>query len=276
MDELRLVHGDVSLSAVDFGGLGPLVILLHGLAGYAGEWAETASWLTERHRVVALDQRGHGASTRVPPNVEPGAFVGDVVAWLDALDVPRASLVGQSFGGLIAFLAAGRHPDRVTRLVVAEASPSADLEAEPEVREWLASWPVPFPDEETALRFFGGDSPRARAWAAGLEEREEGLWPRFDADVLLRALREAARGSWDVWSSIRCPTLIVRGESGLAEDEVEAMATRLGAPAVETVARAHHDVHLEQPDEWRRIVEHFLDVEQDLPRTGAGARKPGS
>ena len=99
MDELRLDHGDVSLSAIDFGGMGPLVVLLHGLAGYAGEWAESASWLRERHRVVALDQRGHGASTRVPPTVAPGAFVEDVVAWLDALGPrARASSASRSAG----------------------------------------------------------------------------------------------------------------------------------------------------------------------------------
>jgi pimeloyl-ACP methyl ester carboxylesterase len=151
VDELRLDHGDVSLSAVDFGGRGPPVILLHGLAGYAGEWTESASWLRERHRVVALDQRGHGASERLPPTVVPGAFVEDVVTWLDALGLERASVVGQSFGGLIAFLAAARHPGRITRLVVAEASPSPDAGAEAEMREWLESWPVPFPDEEAAM-----------------------------------------------------------------------------------------------------------------------------
>jgi pimeloyl-ACP methyl ester carboxylesterase len=62
MDELRLEHQGVSLSALDFGGAGPAVVLLHGLAGYAGEWTDTASWLREGHRVLALDQRGHGGA----------------------------------------------------------------------------------------------------------------------------------------------------------------------------------------------------------------------
>jgi pimeloyl-ACP methyl ester carboxylesterase len=42
------------------------VLLLHGLARYAGEWAETAGWLTTRHRVVAPEQRGHGRSGSCP------------------------------------------------------------------------------------------------------------------------------------------------------------------------------------------------------------------
>ena len=260
MHQLRLDREDVSLSAVDFGGYGSPIVLLHGLAGYAGEWSDTSAWLHERHRVVAVDQRGHGASTRTPATVAPESFVEDVAAWLDVLRLEQASLVGQSFGGLIAFLAAALHPDRVTRLVVAEASPAADPDVEAEVREWLAEWPVPFADEAAAIRFFGGDSVRARAWAGGLEARPSGLYPRFDADTVLSALREAACGWWDAWSSIRCPTLIVRGEHGLAGEMAQTMAAQVRDAAVATVRGAGHDVHLEDPGEWRRIVQPFLDL----------------
>jgi pimeloyl-ACP methyl ester carboxylesterase len=260
VNQLRLDREDVSLSAVDFGGHGSPVVLLHGLAGYAGEWTDTGAWLRERHRVVAVEHRGHGASSRTPSAVATESFVEDVVAWFDALRFERTSLVGQSFGGLIAFLAAAFHPDRVTRLVVAEASPAADPGVEAEVREWLEQWPVPFPDEAAAIRFFGGDSVRARAWVDGLEVRQEGLYPRFDADTVLSALREAALGWWDAWSFIRCPTLIVRGEHGLAGETAQEMAAQVGVAAVATIRGAGHDVHLEDPGEWRRIVQPFLDV----------------
>ncbi|HXV33432.1 MAG TPA: alpha/beta hydrolase [Gaiellaceae bacterium] len=261
MDALRLERGDVSLAAVDFGGHGPPVILLHGLAGYGGEWIDTASWLCRRHRVVAPDLRGHGNSDKVPWTVAPRAFVTDLTAWLDALGVERAAVVGQSFGGLIAFLAAALHPERVARLVVAEASPAPDPDAEADVRAWLESWPVPFRDVDAAIRFFGGESLRARAWARGLEAREGGLWPRFDVQTLLRTLRESAAGWWDEWSSIRCPTLVVRGEHGLPADEGQAMIARVEGAALAAVPGAGHDVHLERPDEWRRVVQPFLAEE---------------
>jgi pimeloyl-ACP methyl ester carboxylesterase len=255
---LRLERKGVALRALDFRGRGPPVVLLHGLAGYGGEWTETASWLRERHRVVALDQRGHGGSTRVPATVAPDDFVGDVVAWLDELGLERACLVGQSFGGLVAFLTAGAHAERVQRLVVAEASPSSDPSAAVELEEWLESWPVPFLDREAAIRFFGGDSPRARAWAGGLETREDGLWPQFDADTLLQAVRASSSDHWDAWSWIRCPTLIVRGEHGMAAEDARAMAARLEDAVLASVPGAGHDVHLEKPAEWRCIVQRFL------------------
>jgi pimeloyl-ACP methyl ester carboxylesterase len=255
---LRLERGDVSLHALDFGGRGPPVILLHGLAGYAGEWVDTASWLCESHRVIAPDHRGHGESTRTPSTVAPEAFAADVSAWLDALGFERATVLGQSFGGLIAFLTATRHPERLARLVVAEASPAPDPSAEADVRGWLESWPLPFPDVEAAIQFFGGGSVRARAWALGLEPREDGLWPRFDQATVLEALRESSGEHWDDWDSIRCPTLIVRGEHGMTAEDAEAMASRLSHAAVETVPNAGHDVHLEQPAAWRAVVEPFL------------------
>jgi pimeloyl-ACP methyl ester carboxylesterase len=117
---------------------------------------------------------------------------------------------------------------------------------------------LPFPDLEAAVRFFGADSLRARTWALGLEAREDGLWPRFDQTTVLEALRESVSGHWDDWDSIRCPTLIVRGERGMSAEDVEGMASRLSQAAVETVPNAGHDVHLERPAAWRAVVEPFL------------------
>ncbi len=226
---------------------------------------------------MAPDLRGHGDSTRVPRTVATAAFVEDVAAWLGALGLEHASLVGHSFGGLIAFLTTARHPELVERLVVAEASPSPAPGAEAEVGAWFESWPVPFPDEEAAIRFFGGGSLRARAWAGGLEEWEDGLWPRFDAETLLWALREAAADSWDERSSIRRPTLVVRGERGLAAAEAREMVSRLDGALLETVPGAGHDVHLERPAGWRRLVEPFLAPRPPgEPPTGAGGRTLGS
>ncbi len=51
----RFQRDGVLLAGIDFGGNGPPVLLLHGLAGHASEWTQTASWLCERARVLALD-----------------------------------------------------------------------------------------------------------------------------------------------------------------------------------------------------------------------------
>src|SRR5262245_50797936 len=97
-------RGDVRLAAVDHGGQGPRLLLLDWLAGNAGEWAATAAWLRPTYRVIALEQRGHGRSTRRPRDCSCSAFVADAAFVLEHLAAEPAVVLGQSFGGKIAFL----------------------------------------------------------------------------------------------------------------------------------------------------------------------------
>lgn len=70
------VHrGDVSIAVTDLGGDGPTVLLLHGLAGSSGELLPTGHALTDSFRVLLVDQRGHGLSTRRPTDLSREACV---------------------------------------------------------------------------------------------------------------------------------------------------------------------------------------------------------
>ena len=259
MSWVSITGRDARLEALDFGGDGPGALLLHGLAGSAREWDETAAWLTETHRVVALDQRGHGRSERRPGDVSRAAFVGDAVAAIDQLELAPVILIGQSLGGHTAFLAAAERPDLVRGLVVAEASPAeADPVTVRQVAGMLSSWPRPFPSRDAALEFFGGDTLRARAWADNLEERDGELFPAFDVDVMEAALAAAEAPSWTTWASILVPCLLVRGESGaLSADEAKSMIGALPSAELATIPGGH-DVHLDAPTEWRAAVSGFL------------------
>jgi pimeloyl-ACP methyl ester carboxylesterase len=212
--------------------------------------------------VIALDERGHGDSTRAPIDVSREAHVADVVFVIDQLDLGPVILIGQSLGGNLAFLVAARHPDLVQGLVVAEACPEGDPEAvgPGEIREWLNRWPTPFPSLEAAARFFMGPSLSATAWAGGLERRADGWWPRFDVDVMVRTLHDAtSRGYWEEWKRIRCPTLVVGAGAGLVPVAIlEAMAERLPTARFVAIPRARHDLHLDRPVEWREAVTGFL------------------
>jgi pimeloyl-ACP methyl ester carboxylesterase len=250
----------VSLSCLDHGGTGPSVLLLHGLAGYAREWDDTASRLSEDHRVIVPEQRGHGRSERSPADVSPEAFVDDAEMWVRELGLAPVAVVGQSLGGLTALLLAAEHPDLVRGIVVIEATPAADPGAPARLRAWLESWPVPFATRRDAADFFGGESATANAWAAGLEERQDGLWPSFDPDVIVDILAKASgRSYWDQWSRITCPALVVRGQSGwMSEDETRRMLEELPNARLAEIQDAGHDVHLDQPDQWHAVLGEFL------------------
>ncbi|MEU7026766.1 alpha/beta hydrolase [Streptomyces sp. NPDC046275] len=262
---------DVRLSLRDWGGDGRRpFLLLHGLAGHAGEWDGLARRLrADGHRVLALDQRGHGASERHPVDVSRAAYVADALAVLDHFALDGAVLLGQSYGAHAALLAAGspegeRQAARLAAVVLVEAGPAA---AEPSVLEevggWLRAWPVPFPDRAAAVAHLGG-GPVGEGWADGLEVRDDGLWPRFDPEVMVASLAENTRpdhpGWWREWAAIRVPVLSVLGENGIIAGEEYAEMARLQPGRLHGVGLpgAGHDLHLERPELLHSLVRAFL------------------
>jgi pimeloyl-ACP methyl ester carboxylesterase len=268
VSEVLFVRDGVRLAGVDFGGDGPAVLLLHGLAGYAGEWADTAGWLSKRARVVALDARGHGNSERFPADVSRAAHLADAAFAVERLGLGPVVVVGQSLGGLTALLLASKRPDRVRGLVMVEAGPRGGGDASSheanvaELGDALRRWPAPFASREAAVEFFGGPSLNAEVWADGLEHRDGGWWPRFDVEVMMRTLHEAdSRSYWEEWERISCPVLVVRGSDGsLPRADAESMVARGSDAKLVELADAKHDLHLDQPVEWRRALSEFLDA----------------
>ena len=102
-------------------GTGEAVLLLHGLGGSRTSWEPQLSGLGSAFRCIAWDMPGYGASAPLEPLTF--AKIADAAArLLDAAGVERAHLVGESFGGMHALHTALRHPDRVSRMVLANTS----------------------------------------------------------------------------------------------------------------------------------------------------------
>jgi esterase len=95
-----LVRDGARLSVRDWGGNGPAVLLVHGLTGSQRMWRVLAPLLAERHRVVTYDQRCHGRSSG-SANYSWSAFVDDLEAVVNELELRDVTLVGHSFGAAI-------------------------------------------------------------------------------------------------------------------------------------------------------------------------------
>lgn len=97
----------------------PAVLMLHGFGGSLHSWEVWAQALSTSHRVIRFDLPGHGLSEPDPAGDYTDArSIQLTLALMDQLGVARASIVGHSIGGRIAWTFAARHPGRTDRLVL--------------------------------------------------------------------------------------------------------------------------------------------------------------
>lgn len=178
------IEGPVRI--IDYGGEGPLILLLHGLAGSAENWAAVGAGLGAFGRVVAVDLLGCGDT---PPagravSVEHNAaLVARVIA---DLGEHRAILVGHSMGGLVAMRAAVDYPRFVERIVLVDPALPLDLRDLPdgEVFVKLLGPLIPFLGPAAVWLYRAGRTPR--------QEVEETLRMNcFDIDAIPEEARES-------------------------------------------------------------------------------------
>jgi pimeloyl-ACP methyl ester carboxylesterase len=122
---MRPVTSDIELRHIEIhghrvgylsAGSGPVIVLIHGMAGSSATWRSVMPALAERFTVIAPDLVGHGASEKPRGDYSLGAFASGVRDLLLALGHERATVVGQSFGGGVAMQFAYQFPERCDRL----------------------------------------------------------------------------------------------------------------------------------------------------------------
>ncbi len=99
-------------------GSGPLLVLIHGIAGSSATWAEVLPQLAEHYTVVAPDLLGHGSSAKPRADYSLGAYASAIRDLLGVLGYERGTIVGHSLGGGVAMQFAYQFPERCERLVL--------------------------------------------------------------------------------------------------------------------------------------------------------------
>ena len=122
VDDVQYVDGPAGCIGYRRKGSGEPLLLLHPLALSGRVWASFADRLAAHYDVISPDSRGHGSSGWDGAPFGIADLADDIVVLLDALGLDAAHLLGMSMGGSVAMDVAGRYPDRVDRLVLADTT----------------------------------------------------------------------------------------------------------------------------------------------------------
>lgn len=255
---MRARTGDIDTAWHDVG-IGPPVVLIHGLADDHRAWRRVAARLMLDHRVILYDLRGHGESSLGEPEGRLSQFGADLLALCDALSLERCALAGFSLGGTIAMRAAIDAPQRVAALALVATSSRVGRAAQ----EWYLERARMVDQHDERLRDTL-DQDTADVYRSRPEETEAGLHIRrasthdprgyVNACRAMAGLREHPLD--DELGRITSPATILAGEQDqhCPPRAAEIIAERIAGSGLEVLPGAGHALPVERPDETAEAI----------------------
>jgi pimeloyl-ACP methyl ester carboxylesterase len=248
-------------------GRGAPVVLLHGLGGDGSRWGPNIAPLAKDFHVFALDQIGFGQSDKPLANYHTGMLAEFLVDFLRAVNVPKASLVGNSMGAGVALYTAAHYPSVVDRIVLADgggfraqsSAPPTPLSREALRRRQLQNSVT---REETREFFKILFHDKSLVTDKMVDEQ---LAMRLRSAFTITKIQEAgdkglgALGEEEV-RAVRAPALVVWGRYDELADPAGADRLARTIPGAQKVIidDCGHMPQLEKPDEFNRVVREFL------------------
>lgn len=104
-------------------GEGNVLLFLHGLGSTLKDWDFQVPFFSKNFRVITVDLRGHGDSVMTDDNYGVDCMSEDIKQFLDALNIDKATLIGFSMGGAVAFEFATSYPEKIDKLVIVNSGP---------------------------------------------------------------------------------------------------------------------------------------------------------
>jgi pimeloyl-ACP methyl ester carboxylesterase len=196
----------------------PAVIFIHGFGSSLHTWDAWAAGLERDHRVIRFDLPGSGLSLPDPAaDYTDARSLELVLALMDQLGLARASIVGHSIGGRIAWAFASRHPERVDRLVLVApdgfASPGFEYGKAPDVPQWLGVMRYVLPKALLQMNLKPAYADPKLPGDALLERYDDLIRAPGARQALLDRMRQTVLvDPRPLLAVIRAPTLLVWGD----------------------------------------------------------------
>ena len=259
----------VDLHCTDSGGRGEAVLLAHAIGFDRRMWDDLAAALAPRHRVIAIDARGHGKSPLPSRPWSLADMADDAARLLDRLGIARAHWVGLSMGGMVGQAFALAHAERLAKLVIANSTSSYGSEGrgmwDERIRN-VSDGGLAAIRESVAARYF---SPAFRAAHPDVVDRVMGRFLETPAQGYLgccEAIREL--DYLDALARIRAPTLVIAGDldPGTPPAMSKAIADRVPGARLAVIPGASHLSAVEKPAQFAALVCDFLAAPQTQRR----------
>ena len=226
-------------------GEGEPLLLLHGGTGTNEDFAQQVAVFAEQYRVIAPERRGHGRTADVEGPITYEVMRDDTIAFMEALGIERAAMVGWSDGANVALMVAMARPERVRKIVAVGGNFRSDGLVEG-FRGWISTvTPETFPAKyREAYDRLSRDGP---AHFGVVLEKVHRMWlsePQLTADDLRR---------------VAAPVLVMVGDRDLIrlEHTVE-MFEGLPHAQLAIVPGSTHEVLQEKPELANRMILEFL------------------
>lgn len=250
-------------------GQGTPVLLLHGLGSSTLDWELQLPALAAKHRVIAMDVRGHGRSDKPRQRYRIAEFAADALALIDHLALAPVHLVGISMGGMIAFQLGVDTPHQLRSLTIVNSGPEVKAKKPSDylavAKRWTLSRLLSLDTIAKAL----AKQLFPNAEQAQLRRKVEQRWPLNDKRAYLASL-DAIIG-WGVrerLSCIACPTLVISADHDYTPvAQKQAYVDEMPNARLLVISDSRHATPLDQPHAFNRSLLAFLHEVENTAAT---------
>ena len=238
---------------------GTPVIMLHGFTDSWYSFSTVAPLLDSKYRVYILDQRGHGDSDRPVGGYAMQQFAADVVAFMDAMNLKQATIVGHSMGSFVAQHVAVEAPERVSKLVLVGSATNVRNDVVAELQREINALADSVPEK------FARDFQLSTIYKPLPEEFLQNVVKeslKLPAHVWREIVAEMLSPETSVQlKKIKAPTLILWGdkETICPRSEQDLLVSGLRNSKLKVYADTGHALHWEHPERFAKDLQEFIN-----------------
>jgi pimeloyl-ACP methyl ester carboxylesterase len=236
--DVRLPAGH-SLRYYEWPGSGTNLVLLHGSGSYGLQWEWVAEHLSDRFRVFAVDQRGHGDSGRPDGEYSAEEYAEDIHQMVDTLGLGRIVIAGNSLGGRVAQVFAAEYPSQCTAAVLLAVHLSNFFHDRERMAAVLRSActmlnsPTEFSSRDEAVAYLKATRGERETDASinhridhNMDQTANGLRVKYDTVRVAQGLAQMAKDLRGYAPRVECPVVVVRStiDSELSSEQAREIA----------------------------------------------------